>query len=135
MLAAGRGHRVEPPRRPVFGRRVSPLVSTGRGALAWSVALASRHDEVTPAHNRADQPFVAQNREGAFRGALGYLELLSNRARRRHPAGQGAALDLAAEDSCHLEVERSRRFVINSHVIMLGTYRLTCAFRCTYRNL
>ena len=97
--------------------------------------LAGRHDEVTPANHRADQPFLAQDRERTFRRALGYLVLLSNRARRRNPADQGATLDLSAQDRRHLEVERSRRFMINSHMIMLGTHRLTCVFRCSYGDL
>ena len=82
---------------------------------------------MTTAHHRPDKPFRAQDRECPFCGALGYLVLLSNRGRRRDAAGQGAFLDLAAQEVSHLEIERLRRVVVNGHMLMLGTHGLTCA--------
>jgi hypothetical protein len=90
---------------------------------------------VTAADDRPDEPFLAQDRERAFRGALGYVVLLGDRTSRRDTAGKLAVVDLAAHDVGYLVVERLRRFMINGHVIMLGTHGLTCVFWCPHRNL
>ena len=88
------------------------------------------------ADDGADQPFVAEDRERAFGGALGYLVLLGDRGHGWDAAGQLAVVDLAAQHGRHLEVERLGRLMINNgHMIMLGTYGLTCVFGCSYGYL
>ena len=83
-----------------------------------------------------DQAFVAQDRERAFGGALGDLVLLGDGADWRDAAGEFAFADLGAQDCRYLQVERLGRFMINNgHMIMLGTYGLTCVFGCSYRDL
>jgi hypothetical protein len=105
----------------------------GRGSLACTGHLAGGNERSLADHAQEDALFL-QNCERLLGGDVADTVFLAEGLDARHAAGQRAVLDLTAQQSRQLNVQRRRRVMINEHVITVGNVWLMKVPRGSSRN-